>query len=153
MAKKLKYPYQQWKSNQAEESRKEEVQRPVDKELDLTREHEKQKKSDQEKIQELEKLVDSYKHQIESFQEASKEIEALKEENAALRKELEKNENALHEGFNEKKMLSEKYDILKSSLQNVLDGTWFVKPQLYIYSVFFIKVNTINFGTNHLIFL
>lgn len=50
------------------------------------------------------------------------QIEALTEENVMLRKELEKNENALNEGFRENKTLSDKYGILKSRLRKVLDG-------------------------------
>ena len=47
------------------------------------------------------------------------EIEALKEENVTLRKELEKNEAALNEGFQENKVLSGKYHILKSKLSRL----------------------------------
>ena len=68
--------------------------------------------NEQEKVDKLSIRVEQYLQQIE----------ALKEENVALRKELKKNENALNEGFNENKMLSEKYNTLKSHLQKVLDG-------------------------------
>ena len=47
------------------------------------------------------------------------EIEALKEENVTLRKELEKNEAAVNEGFMENKMLSEKFHILRSKLSRL----------------------------------
>ena len=66
----------------------------------------------QEKVGNLSIQVEQYLHQIE----------ALTEENVTLRKELEKNENALNDGFRENKTLSDKYGILKSRLRKVLDG-------------------------------
>ena len=68
--------------------------------------------NEQEKVGSLSIQVEQYLHQIE----------ALKEENVAVRKELEKNENALNDGFRENKTLSDKYGILKSRLRKVLDG-------------------------------
>ena len=50
------------------------------------------------------------------------QIKALEEENVALRNKLEINESALNEGSSENKMLSKKYDALKSRLRRVLDG-------------------------------
>ena len=46
-------------------------------------------------------------------------IEALKNENVTLRKELEKNEATVNEGFQENKILSEKFHILKSKLSRL----------------------------------
>ena len=61
---------------------------------------------EQEKVSSLYAQVEQYFN----------EIEALKEENVTLRKELEKNEAAVNEGFQENKVLSEKYHILRSKL-------------------------------------
>ena len=58
-------------------------------------------------------------------QQCVRQIEALKKENVVLKKELEKNESALSAGFIEHKMLSERYNVLKSKfsrMQKVVEG-------------------------------
>ena len=73
------------------EAMKNEVQRSVEKELHMTREHEKQRKMDQEKIQQLEMLVVD---RIEAFKKASKEHEMDKEE---LKKSILEKEQKISE--------------------------------------------------------
>ena len=65
--------------------------------------------NEQEQVAKLSSQAQQYAHQIED----------LKEKNLILRKELEKNENALNVGFDEHKMLSERYEVLKSKFSRI----------------------------------
>ena len=80
----------------------------------------KTSKSDGKSIGDLlsteQEKVSSLYGQVEQY---FNEIGALKEENVNLKKELEKNEAAVNEGFQENKILSEKFHILKSKLSRL----------------------------------
>ena len=75
-----------------------------------------------------EKVANLCKAQVQQqqVQQYVLQIEALKEENVVLKKELERNESALNAGFVDHKILSERYNALKSKfsrMQKIVGGT------------------------------
>ena len=92
------------------------------------RAHKKLRDADEKKIEELSTEMKRTKaatlsNEQEKVEKLSihhlHEIEALKEENVNLKKELEKNESALNEGFQENKVLTARNHVLKSKFSRM----------------------------------